>query len=123
MLFTKKRLIDALPIIIYLLIIIQPLLDIISYWTDHFSMGNTLTLALRFLVLVGFGLFGFLISKRKRAYFALAALYLILLAGHIYACTKQGYRNPFTDLTNFARVAQMPLFVFCFITCLKQNRR
>lgn len=123
MLSTKKRLIDALPLIVYLLIIIQPLLDIISYWTDHLSMGNTLTLALRFLVLVGFGLFGFLISKRKRAYFALAALYLILLAGHVYACAKHGYRNPFTDLTNFARVAQMPLFTFCFITCLKQNRR
>ena len=123
MLSTKKRLTEALPIIVYLLIVLQPLLDIISFWTDHLSMGNALTLALRFLVLAGFGLFGFLLSKRKRAYLVLAAVYLALLIGHVYACSQRGYRSPFTDLTNFARVAQMPLFAFCFITCLKQNRR
>lgn len=120
---TRKRLTEALPAIVFLLIVLQPLLDIISYWTDRLLLGNSFTLALRFLVLVGFGLFGFLISKRKRAYLVLAVVYLILLIGHIFACTQRGFRSPFTDLTNFARVAQMPLFAFCFITCLKQNRR
>ena len=120
---THKRLNEALPKIIFFLIVLQPLLDILSFWTDRLSMGNTLTLALRFLVLAGFGLFGFLLSKRKRAYLVLFAVYLILLAGHVYACSLRGYRSPFTDLTNFARVVQMPLFAFCFITCLRQNRR
>ena len=120
---SRKRLLELLPKIVFCLIILQPLLDILSFWTDHLSMGNTLTLALRFAVLVGFGLFGFLLSKRKRAYLVLFAVYLILLIGHVYACTLRGYRRPFADLTNFARVAQMPLFAFCFITCLKQNRR
>ncbi len=120
---SRKRLLELLPKIVFCLIILQPLLDILSFWTDHLSMGNTLTLALRFAVLVGFGLFGFLLSKRKRAYLVLFAVYLILLIGHVYACTLRGYRSPFADLTNFARVAQMPLFAFCFITCLKQNRR
>lgn len=120
---TQKRLYEALPKIIFFLIILQPLLDILSFWTDRLSLGNALTLALRFLVLVGFGLFGFLLSKRKRAYLVLFAVCLILLIGHVYACSLRGYRSPFTDLTNFARVVQMPLFAFCFITCLKQNRR
>lgn len=119
----RKRLTEALPTIVFLLIILQPLLDIVSYWTDRLLLGNTITLALRFLVLIGFGLFGFILSKRKRAYLALAAIYLVLLIGHIYACLQRGYRSPFTDITNFARVAQMPLFAFCLITCLKQNRR
>ena len=62
-----KRLTEALPIVIFCLIILQPLLDILSFWTDHLSMGNTLTLALRFIVLAGFGLFGFLLSQKKKA--------------------------------------------------------
>ena len=119
----NTKLQQALPCIITFLIVMQPLLDIISFWTDRLSMGNTLTLALRFLVLAGFGLFGFLLSNRKRVYLAFFAVYLLLLAGHVYACTQRGYRSPFSDLTNFARVAQMPLFALCFITCLKQNRR
>ena len=119
----NTKLQQALPCIITVLIVLQPLLDIISFWTDRLSMGNTLTLALRFLVLAGFGLFGFLLSNRKRVYLAFFAVCLLLLAGHVYACTQRGYRSPFSDLTNFARVAQMPLFALCFITCLKQNRR
>ena len=118
-----KRLNEALPKIIFFLIVLQPLLDILSFWTDRLSMGNTLTLALRFLVLAGFGLVGFLLSKRKRTYLVLFAVFLILLIGHVCACSLRGYRSPFTDLTNFARVVQMPLFAFCFITCLRQNRR
>ena len=118
-----KRLTEALPIVIFCLIVLQPLLDILSFWTDHLSMGNTLTLALRFIVLAGFGLFGFLLSQKKKAYYVLFAVYLVLLIGHIIACSLRGYRSPFTDLTNFARVAQMPLFSLCLITCLKRNRR
>ena len=57
---TRKRLNEALPKIIFFLIILQPLLDIFSFWTDRLSMGNTLTLALRFLVLAGLGLLGVL---------------------------------------------------------------
>jgi general stress protein CsbA len=114
---------EALPKIVFLLIVLQPLLDILSFWTNRLEMGNTLTLALRFLMLVGFGLFGFSLSRRKRAYWILAAVYLILLIGHIYACLQRGYRNPVYDLTNFVRVAQMPLFAFCLITCLRRNRR
>lgn len=119
----NSRLIEALPRIIFLLMILQPMLDIISFWTDRLSMGNALTLALRFLVLAGFGLFGFLLSSRKQIYLGFFAVCLLLLAGHVYACAQRGYRSPFSDLTNFARVAQMPLFALCFITCLKRNRR
>ena len=114
----NTKLQQALSCIITVLIVLQPLLDIISFWTDRLSMGNALTLALRFLVLAGFGLFGFLLSNRKRVYLAFFAVCLLLLAGHVYACTQRGYRSPFSDLTNFARVAQMPLFALCFIVLI-----
>ena len=119
----NNKLQELLPRMVTFLILLQPLLDILSFWTDRLGMSNGITLGLRFLMLAGFGLFGFCISNRKKSYLLLAAVYLILLIGHVYACTLQGYREPVYDLTNFVRVAQMPLFAFCFITCLRRNRR
>ena len=117
------KLVAALPTIVFLLIVIQPLLDILSFWTNHLELGNSVTLALRFLVLAGFGLLGFCVSKHKRAYIILGIVYVIMLGGHIYACMQRGYRSPVYDLTNFARVAQMPLFALCLISCMDRNRR
>lgn len=119
----NKKIQDALPGILTFLIVLQPLLDILSFWTEQLGMTNLLTMSLRFLMLAGFGLFGFVLSNRKRAYLLLAGAYLVLAAGHIYACYLRGYKDPIYDLTNFVRVAQMPLFTFCFITCLRRNRR
>lgn len=119
----NQKLQSKLPMIVFLLIIIQPLLDILSFWTNHLDLGNTVTLALRFLILAGFGLLGFCVSRHKRVYYALAFVYIVLLVGHVYACMQRGYRRPVYDLTNFVRVAQMPLFAFCLISCLDRNRR
>lgn len=112
---------DHLPIFLILLFVLQPLMDILSYWTDRLGMGNTLTLALRFAVLAVFGLLGFCISRRKKAYGIAAAACAVLLLGHCLACYIKGYLDPISDLTNFVRVIQMPLFVFCFISCLRAN--
>ena len=114
---------ERLPLILIILFVLQPLMDILSFWTDRLGMSNLLTLALRFGVLIGFALLGFCVSRKKWAYVLFALACAVLMAGHIYACTRVGYLNPITDLTNFVRVVQMPLFVFCFISCLKRNRR
>ncbi len=119
----ESKIQSVLPTVIIILFVIQPLMDILSYWTDRLGMGNGLTLALRFLVLIGFALLGFVLSGKKRVYLIFAALCGVLIAGHVYACSLKGYLDPVSDLTNFVRVIQMPLFTFCFITCLKRNRR
>ena len=119
----SQRITERLPAIVLLLFVLQPLMDILSYWADRLGTGNTLTLGLRFLVLIGFALLGFCLSKRKRAYLIMACVSLLLMLGHVYACSKKGYLSPAADLTNFVRVMQMPLFVFCFITCMRRNRR
>ena len=46
----RDRLAPALPTVLLILLILQPLLDILSYWTDRLGMANTLTLLLRFAV-------------------------------------------------------------------------
>ena len=114
---------EHLPVMILILFILQPLMDILSFWADQLALNNLITLAPRMLVLVCFALLGFLSSRKKAAYFAFAGAVIFLAAGHIYACSVKGYLRPVPDLTNYVRVIQMPLFTICFISCLKRNRR
>lgn len=118
-----ERFTELLPALILVLFIVQPLMDILSFWMDKLAMSNTLTLLLRMLVLLCFALTGFLASRKKWVYFAFAGVCAVLAAGHYYACSRVGYLSPITDLTNFVRVIQMPLFAICFISCIKRNRR
>ena len=58
------------------LILLQPVLDILSFWQDQAGADNTLTLALRFGMLLVVALAGFCLSGRKRIYVALALVLL-----------------------------------------------
>ncbi|MGM9671428.1 MAG: O-antigen ligase family protein [Oscillospiraceae bacterium] len=112
-----------LPTFVFIFFLLQPIMDMLSYWTDRLGMGNTLTLALRFAVLAIVAVAGFCVSQRKKAYGWFVAACGFLLIGHILACCIKGYLNPIHDLTNFVRVAQMPLFVLCLISFLRANDR
>lgn len=112
---------DHIPTYIWILFILQPLMDILSYWVQRLGMGNALTLILRFGVLGVTALLGFTVSKKKRLYLSAAVLCGMLWTAHTIVCISVGYLNPITDLTNYIRVLQMPLFVFCLISCLRAN--
>lgn len=112
-----------LPTFVFIFFLLQPIMDMLSYWTDRLGMGNTHTLALRFAVLAIVAVAGFCVSHRKKAYGWFVAACGFLLAGHILACCIKGYLDPIHDLTNFVRVAQMPLFVLCLISFLRANDR
>lgn len=119
----RDRLAPALPTVLLILLILQPLLDILSYWTDRLGMANTLTLLLRFVVFAAVCLLGFLASSRKKAYGIAAGACIFVLVGHVIACSIKGYLDPVHDLTNFVRVVQMPLFALCFISFLRANKK
>lgn len=119
----KNNLVQRLPLLIIIICALQPLLDITSYWQDQLGYANTLTLILRMIILIAVALLGFIVSDRKRIYYIFALCCALLLAGHCYACYVKGYLNIVYDLTNFVRVAQMPLFVICFISFMRQNER
>ena len=110
-----------LPQLILLLFIAQPGMDVLSYWLDALGGGNTVSLLLRFAMLAGTALVGFGLSRNRKIYFALCAVLMLLAAGHIWACGTAGYSDPVYDLTNYIRVAQIPLFVFCFVTFLREG--
>ena len=110
-----------LPTFVIILMVIQPLMDILSFWTDRLGMSNTITLLLRFAVFAVVCLLGFFTSARKKVYGIAVAACAVLLIGHCISCFIVGYQRIVYDLTNFVRVVQMPLFVLCFISFLRAN--
>lgn len=119
----RERLTPMLPTFLLVIMVLQPLMDVLSYWMDHFEMSNTLTLLLRFVVFAAVCLLGFLASSRKKAYGIAVIACGLLLIGHCIACFIVGYERIVYDLTNFVRVVQMPLFVLCFISFLRANKK
>lgn len=117
----RKRLTAKLPQFVFVLFVLQPLMDILSYWMAELEMSNTLTLILRFGVLGLTLILGFGLSRRKKAYWIAAGAALLVGLGHMFAAWQYGYQNIFTDLTNYIRVLQMPLTALCLITFLREN--
>ncbi len=107
-----------LPVLIFILMILQPLLDILSYFWVGAGHSNTLTLALRMGVLAAVALCAFCLSRRKRVYLTAAAVCLVFWGVHVLCCFQIGYWDPFADLTNYIRVVQIVVYTLCFITFL-----
>lgn len=117
----RSKLIRILPHFVTLICVLQPLMDVLSFWLAELGMSNAPSLALRMGVLVVVALMGFCLSERKRVYLIAGVICAALWAGHCYACMLKGYLNPVSDLINYVRVVQMPLFAVCFITFMKRN--
>ena len=58
----RERLAPMLPKFLMILLILQPLMDILSFWTDRLGMSNTITLLLRFAVFAVVCVLGFVTS-------------------------------------------------------------
>lgn len=119
----RERLAAKLPLIVLLLCLLQPCLDVLSYWMDHAGLSNTPTLLLRFALLAFMVLLGFVLTERKRCYFIAAGILLVFTACHLFFCWKNGYLDPVGDLTNLVRIYQFPLTTLCFITYLRRNEK
>ncbi len=113
-----------LPLFLLVLFIIQPVMDVLSYWLTECGVSNTVSLLLRFFVLFGTGALGFVLSRHKKIYLLFGGIVLIFAVLHGWACMSAGYegwQNPVYDLTNYIRVVQIPLFTMCFITFLRET--
>lgn len=113
-----------LPLFMLILFIIQPVMDVLSFWLTECGVSNTVSLLLRFFVLFGTGALGFALSKHKKIYLLFGGIVLIFAVLHGWACLSAGYegwQNPIYDLTNYIRVVQIPLFTMCFITFLRET--
>ncbi len=110
-----------LQLFAFLLIVIQPLMDVLSFCMDAAGTGNLCTLLLRLFVLLCTVVSGFVLSRRKKAWFALFAVLLLHAAGHAVGCIRSGYDAPIADLTNLVRIYQLPLTVFAFVSFFRRE--
>ena len=110
-----------LPRAVLCLCLVQPLMDVLSYWLDVFKVGNTLTLALRMALLAAITAGGFFLSRRKGAYLALAGVLAVYAGLHCFFCLQRGYADPVGDITNLIRICQLPLTTFAFVTFFRRE--
>lgn len=119
----KAKIKPYLPHTVFILCVVQPLADVLSYFFDLSGLSNTPTLLLRFVVLGLTVLLGFLFSDKKRAYVLLFAVLALLTAGHTAACMQSGYDDIVGDWANLLRIYQLPLTAICFISFLRADDR
>ena len=119
---SKLRLSGAAPAFLFALLIAQPILDAVSYWSNEWNF-TSLTTIVRFLMFGGVLLYCFVISDRKWSYVALGGALCAYWILHVIACMKSsgGYASPMSDLSNYLRTIHMPVFTFCFITVFRKS--
>lgn len=110
-----------LPLFVFCLFILQPLMDVLSYWIGRLGMSNAPTLVLRLCVLGLTVVLGFSLSHRKRVYFIAAGVMAVIGLGHMLAAFQCGYQSLLSDLTNLIRCLQMPVTALCLITFFREN--
>lgn len=116
----KQALIPRLPAIVLALIVIQPPLDVLSYFLS-LRENNAPSTLLRFGLLALTALLGFVLSGRKRVYFALYGVTAAYWLAHVLNCYRIGYTSVVADTGNLLRTMNFPILALTFITILKQD--
>jgi len=98
------------------LLLIQPLLDVSSYFAME-VLGTTVAItALRMVMLTVVSLYGFVISDKKRVYLfcygVIAGFWLL----HMLNCFRTGYMGFVRDTGEYLRLVQFPLWTLAFLT-------
>lgn len=117
----KTALEKKLSWIVGAIVVIQPLLDVLSYFLQEMG-SNSLTTALRFLMLAGVALLGFLVSDRKKLYFIFYGVVVVYWITHMLNCFRVGYQSPVSDAGAFSRIMNFPVFALSFITFFEKGK-
>lgn len=119
----KARLSKEILITSFILILLlcQPLLDIMSYFA---ILGNvsSITTILRLLIFGCIMLWAFLISDNKKGYFIFAGIIGLYWVLHIVVNARGGYISVVEDTAMYLRTIQGPALTIAFITFLKKSK-
>lgn len=105
---------------ILLIIILQPILDILAY----FSFNTKVTLVsfvTRTIILIFIVLYSFLTSENKKKFVLKISPIFIFSLLHILNSFRVGYLNIFTDIRYLILVVQLPIITICLIDYLKHS--
>ena len=112
---------DKNSIILSILIMIQPILDICSYFAVEAGI-TTVTTMLRFAIFGAVMLYAFALSDRKKVYFIFAGVIGLYWIIHVLICARDGY-SFVSDTNNLLRTLHMPALTIAFITLFKHANR
>lgn len=99
-------------------LLVQPLLDVLSFFMQ--GVGATaVTTVLRLLLLLAVTAYGFLVTERPQWYGAGCALVGGFWLLHILNCIRSGYAHPLGDMAEFLKLAQFPLWTMAFYEMMK----
>lgn len=115
-----QRLTVRLPSIVFVLCLVQPCMDVLSYWMEQTGMSS-ITLLLRMGMLSVTVALGVILTQRRRCYWALLSVLAVFTLCHGAVCAWSGYLAPAADLTNLVRIYQLPLTTLSFITFLQRE--
>lgn len=112
---------DKNSIILAVLIMIQPILDIASYFAIQTGM-TAVTSLLRLAIFGAIMVYAFILSDRKKVYYIYAGIMGAFWIIHMMICARDGYALA-SDLNGFLRTIQMPIFTLAFITLFQRSEK
>ena len=93
------------------LIAMQPVLDILAYWTR--SPDGTAAGMLRLAIMLALPLHLLITLKKKGRFILSMAAIALACSAHVLNCLRVGYLDMRFDLVYLARVMQMPILAIC----------
>ena len=105
---------------VFWLLLLQPVLDAVSYFANVYSF-TVITTAVRMLMFAAVCLYCFIISDRKKIYLIAAGGLALFWVIHMAACFRAGYDGILADAGYFVRTIHLPVLTLCFITCFKKS--
>lgn len=112
---------DKNSIILGILIMMQPILDILSYFAIQTNM-TSVTSVLRLAIFGAIMVYAFILSDRKKAYYIFVGIMAAYWIIHMIACARDGYALV-SDLNGFLRTIQMPALTLAFITLFQRSEK
>lgn len=114
----RKALEARLSLLVLVILAVQPMLDVLSYFLSEMG-SNALSTLLRFAMLAVIALLGFVLSDKKLVYLILYGVAGVFWTAHVLNSYRIGYTSVVQDTANFLRILNFPIFVLTFITMLE----
>ena len=113
---------DKNSLLLSVLILLQPILDICSYFAVKAGFTSVTTM-LRLAIFGCLIIYAFLLSEKKKAYYIFAAIAGVYWLIHMAISARSGYQSVIADLNGFARTVQLPALTLAFITLFRRAQK
>ena len=99
----------------FALLVVQPLLDVLSYFMRELD-ATAVTTSLRMVLLFSVSFYACVISSRKKLYVFSYGVIAVFWLLHMLNCFRVGYVDPVGDVAEYLKLVQFPLWALAFFT-------